>query len=87
MFRLGLFSNPWIWGGIAAMITAQLLFTYAPLMNHLFHTSPIGLVDWLHILAVGIVIYIVVGVEKTLRQRRELRGGDSPKDSKSVTLQ
>jgi len=28
MFRLGLFGNPWIWGGIAGMTVAQLLFTY-----------------------------------------------------------
>jgi len=71
MFRLGLFSNPWVWGGIAAMTVAQLLFTYVPLMNRLFHTAPIGLMDWAHILAVGLVIYLVIGAEKTLRQRRE----------------
>jgi len=69
MFRLGLFSNPWIWGGIAAMSVAQLLFTYAPLMNRLFHTAPIGITDWVYILAVGLVIYLVIGAEKTLRQR------------------
>ena len=74
MFRLGLFSNPWIWGGIAAMTVAQLLFTYAPLMNRMFHTAPIGLMDWVHILAVGVVIYVVIGAEKTLRQRWETRG-------------
>jgi magnesium-transporting ATPase (P-type) len=74
MFRLGLFSNPWIWGGIATMTVAQLLFTYAPLMNRMFHTAPIGLMDWVHILAVGVVIYVVIGVEKTLRQRWETRG-------------
>ncbi len=73
MFRLGLFSNPWIWGGIAAMTAAQLLFTYAPMMNHLFHTSPIDLMDWLHILVVGLVIYLVVGMEKKFRRRRETR--------------
>jgi len=71
MFRLGLFSNPWIWGGIAAMTVAQLLFTYAPLMNRMFHTAPIGPTDWVHILVIGLVIYLVIGVEKTLRQRRE----------------
>ncbi|HAJ91660.1 MAG TPA: carbonate dehydratase [Gammaproteobacteria bacterium] len=71
MFRLGLFSNPWVWGGIAAMTVAQLLFTYVPLMNRLFHSAPIGLMDWAHILAVGLVIYLVIGAEKTLRQRRE----------------
>jgi len=71
MFRLGLFSNPWIWGGIAAMTVVQLLFTYSPLMNRLFHTAPISIMDWVHILAVGLVIYLVIGAEKTLRRHRE----------------
>jgi len=71
MFRMGLFSNPWIWGGIAAMTVAQLLFTYAPLMNRLFHTAPIGIMDWAHILVVGLVVYLVIGAEKSLRRRRE----------------
>ena len=31
MFRLGVFGNPWVWAGIAAMTAAQLLFTYSPL--------------------------------------------------------
>jgi magnesium-transporting ATPase (P-type) len=79
MFRLELFSNPWIWGGVAAMTVAQLLFTYAPLMNRMFHTAPIGLMDWGHILAVGVVIYVVIGAEKTLRQRWETRGSQSMK--------
>jgi len=73
MFRLGLFSNPWIWAGIAAMVGAQLLITYVPLMNWLFHTAPIGLTDWLHITLVGLVIYLVIGVEKVWRLRREMR--------------
>jgi len=33
------------------------------------------LMDWLHILAVGLVIYLVIGAEKTLRQHRESRVG------------
>ncbi len=28
MFRLGLFSNMWVWGGIFSVIMAQLAFTY-----------------------------------------------------------
>jgi magnesium-transporting ATPase (P-type) len=71
MFRLGLFSNPWIWAGIGAMIGAQLLITYVPLMNWLFHTAPIGLMDWLHITLIGLVIYLVIGAEKIWRLRRE----------------
>jgi magnesium-transporting ATPase (P-type) len=74
IFRLGLFSNPWIWAGIAAMIGAQLLLTYLPVMNWLFHTAPIGWIDWLHIVLVGIVIYLVIGIEKVWRLRRETNG-------------
>jgi potassium/sodium efflux P-type ATPase len=75
MFRLGVFSNPWIWVGIAAMMGAQLLLTYVPVMNWLFHTAPIGWTDWLHILLVGLVIYLVIGAEKRWRLRREVRSG------------
>jgi magnesium-transporting ATPase (P-type) len=76
MFRLGLNSNPWIWVGIAAMIGVQLLFTYLPAMNWLFHTAPIGWLDWLHITLVGLAIYLVIGMEKAWRLRRETGGGE-----------
>ncbi|MDP2164280.1 MAG: cation-transporting P-type ATPase [Hydrogenophaga sp.] len=73
MFKLGVLSNPWIWVGIGAMMTVQLLFTYLPAMNLLFHTAPIGWTDWLHITLVGLLIYLIVGAEKAWRRRRELR--------------
>ncbi len=69
MFAVGVFSNWWIIAGIVAMIAAQILFTYAPVMNRLFHTAPISGAAWLHILAVGVVGYAVVGVEKWIRGR------------------
>ena len=78
IFRLGLFSNPWIWAGIAAMMGAQLLLTYLPVMNWLFHTAPIGWMDWLHIALVGLVIYLVIGTEKLWRLRRETTGAVGP---------
>ena len=69
MFRLGLFSNMWVWGGIATMAMAQLAFTYLPIMNRLFHTAPISLNDWLHIIAVGFIIHIVIAFDKMIRLR------------------
>jgi magnesium-transporting ATPase (P-type) len=69
MFTIGLCSNPWVLGGAAAMIGVQLLFTYAPFMNRLFHTAPISAEAWLHILAVATLAYLVVGVEKWIRVR------------------
>ncbi|VAW45817.1 Cation-transporting ATPase [hydrothermal vent metagenome] len=73
MFKLGLFSNPWIWGGIFAMACAQLALTYIPLMNQLFHTAPITLMDWVHIFTVGLVIYGVISVDKAIRNQFEHR--------------
>ena len=68
-FSLGLFSNRWLIGGVLGMIGAQLLFTYAPLMNRLFHSAPIGLASWLRIVAVAAVVFAAVEIEKWLRDR------------------
>ncbi len=73
MFQIGVFSNLWIWVGIAAMGIAQLAFTYLPVMNRMFHTEPIGLTDWLYILSVGVIIYIVIDAEKKIRHYWEKR--------------
>jgi magnesium-transporting ATPase (P-type) len=77
MLSLGFFSNLWVLGGIAAMLGAQILFTYAPFMNRLFHTAPLRAGLWLHILAVGLVAFAAVGVEKWIRARVERRPAES----------
>jgi len=78
MFTIGPFSNPWVLGGAAAMIAAQLLFTYAPFMNQLFQSAPIGAEAWLHIFAVATAAYVVVGVEKWIRFRMAGGSGAQP---------
>ncbi len=69
MFRIGVFSNPWVVWGVVTMIGLQLLLTYVPLMNNLFHTAPIDEVAWMAILATGVLAYSVVGFEKWMRRR------------------
>jgi len=68
MLRVGMFSNPWIWAGITAMMLAQAALIYLPAMNWLFHTVPIGLDEWLLAIGSGLVIYLVVGMEKMIRR-------------------
>ncbi|HLW34986.1 MAG TPA: HAD-IC family P-type ATPase [Chthoniobacterales bacterium] len=67
IFSVGLFSNLWLIAGLVAMIAAQLLFTYAPIMNRLFHSAPIGGEAWLRIITIGIAVYLAVGFEKWIR--------------------
>jgi cation-transporting ATPase F len=51
-------------------VLIQLLYTYAPFMNTLFSSAPISLALWLDVLAVGVAAYILIEVEKWLRQRQ-----------------
>jgi Ca2+-transporting ATPase len=66
MFRIGLFSNPAVIGGAIGMIALQLAFTYAPLMNRLFGTAPIGWTAWGAILLFGLAVYLIIEIEKRL---------------------
>lgn len=77
MFELGLFSNPLLWVGVIIMIIAQLLFTYAPWMNRVFSTSPIGGPEWLIILGSSLLLYLLFELDKWLRRRRATRRGRS----------
>ena len=67
MFRLGVFSNPWVLFGSATMIILQLMYTYAPFMNTIFQSAPITLQDWLLIILVSLAVYSIIGAEKWLR--------------------
>jgi cation-transporting P-type ATPase F len=67
MFHVGLFSNPWIWRGVAGMTALQLLLTYTPTMNRLFHTAPIDGPAWGLVLAAAVTVYVIVEVETWLR--------------------
>jgi Ca2+-transporting ATPase len=65
-FSLGFFSNGLLILGVFTMIGLQLIFTYVPFMNQFFHSAPISFAAWIRITLVGVLIYIVVEIEKWL---------------------
>ncbi len=67
MFKIGLFSNPWVLVGSGLMIVLQLLFTYTPFMNKIFHSAPISANDWGLIAVIAIAVYGIIGLEKWVR--------------------
>jgi Ca2+-transporting ATPase len=67
MFALGLFSNRWLIFGVLTMMGLQMLFTYAPAMNRFFHSAPITLDAWLRIFLIGLLIYVIMEIEKWCR--------------------
>ncbi|MGC2353375.1 MAG: HAD-IC family P-type ATPase, partial [Candidatus Udaeobacter sp.] len=72
IFALGIFSNAWVFLGIGLIIAIQLLFTYAPVMNGLFHSAPIAGDSWLRIVAVGVIVFAAVELEKWIRFGRNI---------------
>ncbi|MEX2162828.1 MAG: HAD-IC family P-type ATPase, partial [Sulfuricaulis sp.] len=57
-------GNPWVPLSIALIVGLQLLFTYAPFMQTLFHTAPLDAESWMRIVLIAASIYVVVELEK-----------------------
>lgn len=66
----GLFGNRIILIGVAAVIVLQIIFTYWTVLNRLFRTEPIDLWSWLRIIAVSVIIFFIVEIEKTIMRKR-----------------
>ena len=43
ILQMGLYSNPWIFVGIGAVLLLQAAFVYLPFMNAVFGSAPLGL--------------------------------------------
>ena len=63
-WSLGVFTNLWVWGGLATMAILQLLLTYWPPLNAIFQTAPIGLAEWGEIFAFAWLCSLIVALEK-----------------------
>ncbi len=61
----------WVLVGSAVMVVLQLLFTYTPVMNRLFQTAPVSLQDWGMILMISFGVYLIIGLEKMVRNRKK----------------
>ena len=70
---VGVFSNPWVWAGVTGMLALQALFTYAPVMNRLFHTAPLDAATWGGLALFGLGLSAVVSLEKRGRAARRRR--------------
>jgi potassium/sodium efflux P-type ATPase len=60
----GALGTPAVLIALAAVIVAQLTFTYAPFMHALFETRPVQITDGIVIIAAGILLMLVLEGEK-----------------------
>jgi cation-transporting ATPase F len=66
ILKIGLFSNKFIFIGIATMAILQWAFIYLPFMNKSFGTSPFPISTWIKILACGVITFIIMEIEKII---------------------
>jgi magnesium-transporting ATPase (P-type) len=65
-----LYGNPVAFWASVILIGLQMLFTYAPPMQHLFHTTALDAASWSLILALSTCKFLAVEAEKWLLRRR-----------------
>lgn len=60
----GFFKNKHAFLAAAVLLFLQFTFTYAPFMNSLFGTTPMGAWEWIILISGGIFIFFLVELEK-----------------------
>ena len=68
----GVLGTPIVLAAVTAVVVAQLAFTYAPFMHHLFASRPVPLLDGLLIIAIGVLVLVILEIEKTVMRRTGL---------------
>ncbi|HSW32712.1 MAG TPA: cation-transporting P-type ATPase [Steroidobacteraceae bacterium] len=59
-------GTPAVVTGVATVLLAQLLFTYWPAMNTVFKSRPVGLLDGIAIIAIGVVLLVILEAEQRI---------------------
>lgn len=64
LIAVGFFSNRLLVIGVFSMVGLQIAYTYLPVMNYVFQSSPLTWQQWIVILALGLAVYFIVEIEK-----------------------
>lgn len=70
-WAIGFLSNRWAVFGALGMAALQVLLTYVPVMNRWFDTAPITGLEWLEVLGVSLLAYVLIELEKHFRRFRK----------------
>jgi len=69
IFRLGLFSNPFVIAGLTVAIGLQVLVVHLPGLSALFHTVPLTMAEWGIIVAVASSVLWAEEARKLIHRR------------------
>src|SRR3990172_12178408 len=66
VFKLGFFSNPLIFVGIAIELLFQLFIVYHPIGNRMFSTAPLPLTVWLILIPFALFLFVAEEARKKI---------------------
>ncbi|MFG2087248.1 cation-translocating P-type ATPase [Spirillospora sp. NPDC048824] len=66
----GIRRNPWVAVSGLALIAIQLIYTYTPAMNDVFHSAPLTAAAWARIIVIAAVSYMAVEALKYVQRAR-----------------
>jgi Ca2+-transporting ATPase len=69
----GLFSNPWLWGGVLLSLALQVAVIYVPFLQQAFSTVSLSATDWLQCVAVASSVLWLRELTKLAQRWRLLR--------------
>lgn len=69
IWKIGLFSNPTAYFGIAVLLVLHFGFVYAPFMNRFLHSAPLPAAEWAQAIAVAALVLPVIAMEKIIRKK------------------
>lgn len=65
-----MFVNKKAYVFIGLMLILQLILTYVPFMQSVFHTAPIGIAEWLIAIVGGIIVFAIAEADKWIKAKR-----------------
>jgi len=71
VFKIGIFKNKWLNIAIPWEIALLVVIVYTPVLQHSFHTFPLGGFDWLIVVLLAATIFPVLELTKAVFRWRE----------------
>ncbi len=69
-WKMGLFTNPLVYGGILLLVLLQVALVHVPFLQALFHTTALDTGEWFKAVGVSLLVLPIISLEKAWRRRR-----------------